>query len=89
MCSVENTKTQKRYWLKEGQPVPGIEDLFVWRIHEKNKWVQFRRGDKSYAYALSGVLGNNHPIVMSVEKAGLSNMVKVFKEKEQREASKP
>ncbi|MGB0371055.1 MAG: hypothetical protein ACPGN3_06855 [Opitutales bacterium] len=84
MCSILNQQTKKRHWLKEKEMIPGLEDVLVWRIHPKKEWVEIKKEDNSYPFALTGMLINNQPMVISVEDSGLSNMVRIHQERQKR-----
>ena len=88
MCSVHNTKSNEQMWLRVGDEVAGLEGVTVKSIHVKRAWVEFSRKGKSYAFAVSGMIGGKEPLIISVEDSGLSNMVRIHEERERRRAER-
>ena len=79
MCSIQNTKTNKSFWLKMNEPVPELDGFIIININSKNSWVDIKNDEESFILAAKGMFLRSNRGAISVEESGLSNMVNVFK----------
>ncbi|MEM7672843.1 MAG: hypothetical protein AAF212_05835 [Verrucomicrobiota bacterium] len=78
MCSLENTKTKKSYWLDLNEKLPELEGYFISHINIKNNWIELKKQENSYIIAISGMYTRAGRKEMSIEESGLSSMIAVY-----------
>ena len=80
LCSVQNIKTKKSYWVKVNEELPELEGYVVSHIDRKNTWIELKKQNKTYILAASGMRMKEDQRVITVEESGLSSMVRVFEQ---------
>ena len=83
MCSVYLLQDKKHHWVREGEAIPGHGSIVIQAINPKGRWVRIKYGDELRLFTPYLTKSSSAAkTTITPEEAGLSQMVKVFEQKE-------